>query len=411
MLDSEVSDYLDFEQKLSILQESTNSQKIEEVLKYLWMIDFSSLWMSLNMLDAIVNWLTNIDNENYFEYIIDLVSKLVNENIPVTHEFIDRFINWSNNHKNNERYIENIKAFVQKYDQYWNSEILEIAVREIKDANENIWNLWIHVLLDFSKRNVKFSDEILLKLLDYNWISKNEEAIFEILKNAIGNLDKTSDETNNCLENLFISEVYQTKILILLIEATKNGAKISDKLISNLLMHSQQNLNDSKYIFEIFMNLNKNQHQVPQEVSHIGEFISYIHLIKKKDESYSSKNDGISKIIELEKDYKLSQLITYDSLIVHLEALIKEHTNSQLSINWMKAILHFWSRKRELLDQLNWIQISEHSKYPEFWCLIFDLFEYAVENEIKFPPGVCSRISNWNDKGIKIYCLNLIINE
>ena len=290
MLDSEVSDYLDFEQKLSILQESTNSQKIEEVLKYLWMIDFSSLWMSLNMLDAIVNWLTNIDNENYFEYIIDLVSKLVNENIPVTHEFIDRFINWSNNHKNNERYIENIKAFVQKYDQYWNSEILEIAVREIKDANENIWNLWIHVLLDFSKRNVKFSDEILLKLLDYNWISKNEEAIFEILKNAIGNLDKTSDETNNCLENLFISEVYQTKILILLIEATKNGAKISDKLISNLLMHSQQNLNDSKYIFEIFYELKqKSASSSSRSISHRRVYFLYSSNQKERWKLFKQK--------------------------------------------------------------------------------------------------------------------------
>ena len=72
--------------------------------------------------------------------------------------------------------------------------------------------------------------------------------------------------------------------------------------------------------------------KLPKAAAQLGEFISHIDVIKSNDKSCSNKNEAVLKIIEIDRKNDLSHFVTYESLLMHLENLIKDHKNCILII-------------------------------------------------------------------------------
>ena len=271
--------------------------------------------------------------------------------------------------------------------------------KELRNLHQKkINNLWIQVLVDLSNRNVEFTNKYLIDLLE--WISDSDNSLLEVIKNAVCNLCEFSEDFMNKLDEMIIEETHQAKVFEILVQATKNGAHLKKETISQLLKLSQSNPKDRAHIFEIFMNLSKNNCKLPKAAAQLGEFISHIDVIKSNDKSCSNKNEAVLKIIEIDRKNDLSHFVTYESLLMHLENLIKDHKNSQLSLTWMDSIYYFWQKNPNLLTSLNWNLISTCVKYPEFDKKLFELFEIAAENQVKFSPGALAKLADSSNKGI-----------
>ena len=61
---------------------------------------------------------------------------------------------------------------------------------------------------------------------------------------------------------------------------------LKDDIILLLLKISQSDSDDKKYIYEIFVNLSKNNCKLPEAATHLGELISQINIIKSKDKAH-----------------------------------------------------------------------------------------------------------------------------
>ena len=66
----------------------------------------------------------------------------------------------------------------------------------------------------------------------------------------------------------------------------------------------------------------------------------------------------------------------------------------------MDSIYYFWQKNPNLLTSLNWNLISTCVKYPEFDKKLFELFEIAAENQVKFSPGALAKLADSSNKGI-----------
>ena len=329
-LPDKVTNHIDFECNLQKLKESTDTKEITKILKSLLNMDFKSTSISFSTLDAVAYLFSNEDSDVYVKYILRFISRVIAENIPVTHQFIDWVTMYCSKYQDNQEYIKIIKDLIHKYDQYCNSDILQNALKGIrKSATEENKKMWIQILVDLSNRNVKFTSEYLIKLL--NWASDGEDILFDVIKNAVGNIDKISESLIERLEDMLISETHQTKVLEILAQATRNGVHLKDDIILLLLKISQSDSDDKKYIYEIFVNLSKNNCKLPEAATHLGELISQINIIKSKDQSLTKINEAVVKIVEIDNISDLSPFISYESLLMHLENLIKDHKNSQLS--------------------------------------------------------------------------------
>lgn len=117
-LPSKVINHLDFECKLQNLLKSTDSHDIKYILRKLIKKDFSFISISNSTLDTIAYLLSKDDNDDYIEYTLRFISKLISENIPVTHQFIDGVTKHCSKYHKNEEYLRIIKDLIHKYDQY-----------------------------------------------------------------------------------------------------------------------------------------------------------------------------------------------------------------------------------------------------------------------------------------------------
>ena len=404
-LPDKVTNHIDFECNLQKLKESTDTKEITKILKSLLNMDFKSTSISFSTLDAVAYLFSNEDSDVYVKYILRFISRVIAENIPVTHQFIDWVTMYCSKYQDNQEYIKIIKDLIHKYDQYCNSDILQNALKGIrKSATEENKKMWIQILVDLSNRNVKFTSEYLIKLL--NWASDGEDILFDVIKNAVGNIDKISESLIERLEDMLISETHQTKVLEILAQATRNGVHLKDDIILLLLKISQSDSDDKKYIYEIFVNLSKNNCKLPEAATHLGELISQINIIKSKDQSLTKINEAVVKIVEIDNISDLSPFISYESLLMHLENLIKDHKNSQLSLIWMKSIDYFCQKNPSLLGHLNWNLISSCVKYSEFNKVLFKLFEKGANSKVKFPRGALSKLTESGNKGIHLALLN-----
>lgn len=327
---SDISDRIDYETNLLKLKETSDSKEITKILKGLNKIDFSSTPISTSTLDAVAYLFSNEDSNVYVKYILRFISRVVSENIPVTHQFIDAVVMYCSQYQDNEVYINIIKDLIHKYDQYCNSDILKYALKGIRKSSEDKKQLWLEILVGLSKRNVKFTSEYLIKLLA--WISNADDVLFEVIKNAVSNLEQVSIDFVGRLEDMLTSGTHQSKVLEVLVEVTKNGTSLSKETILLLLKLSQSNKKDCKSIFEILMNLRNNNCELPEAAVQLGEFISQLNIIKSKDQSLSSITDAVLEIANINSNSDISQFITYESLIKDLEELIKQHADSQLSL-------------------------------------------------------------------------------
>ena len=404
-LPDKVANHIDFECNLQKLKESTDTKEITKILKSLLNMDFKSTSISFSTLDAVAYLFSNEDSDVYVKYILRFISRVIAENIPVTHQFIDWVTMYCSKYQDNQEYIKIIKDLIHKYDQYCNSDILQNALKGIKkSATEENKKMWIQILVDLSNRNVKFTSEYLIKLL--NWASDGEVILFDVIKNAVGNIDKISESLIERLEDMLISETHQTKVLEILAQATRNGVLLKDDIILLLLKISQSDSDDRKYIYEIFVNLSKSNCKLPEAATHLGEFISQINIIKNKDQSLTKINEAVVKIVEIDNISDLSPFISYESLLMHLENLIKDHKNSQLSLIWMKSIDYFCQKNPSLLGHLNWNLISSCVKYSEFNKVLFKLFGKGANSKVKFPRGALSKLAESENKGIHLALIN-----
>lgn len=277
-----IIDYIELENKLMVLNTSSDSKEIKSTLKALYKTDFSSTPWSVSLLNTILVLLKNEDNNEYVASVIKFVSKLNDDNIRVTHEFIDGVMSQYKRYKNYEKYIELLRVFIQKYDQYNNPKVMKYALKALSKASEYIQSLWFKIMSDLSKRNVNIDEDYLSKLLDIA-NNENENSVFKVICNSVEKFNEVSSTFIDRISELFLSKKYQLNIWKVLVKVTKKSAKISDKLIKNLLKYSQKDTTGSKLIFEIFMNLRDRGHKLPDEAKAFGDFIQGINILYKDD--------------------------------------------------------------------------------------------------------------------------------
>ena len=296
----DIARYLDFENKLAILNTSNQYKEIRKTLKSLLQIDFSSTPWSANLLNTILKLLSNDDSEKYVDYIINFLTKLNDNNIRVTHEFIDGVMSQYKRYKDNEEYVQLLQVFVHKYDQYNNPKIMKYALIAFSESSENIQNLWFKIISDLSKRNVWFDEDYLLALL--NLVKdRNENMVFKIISNSVEKLRKVSENFIEQICSFFYSKKYQTNIWRVLAKITKKSVKVSKKLVDKLMKYFQKNNEDSELVFEIFMNLRSNGYQLPEEAQILADFTLNINILSKEDELNENKMNSIHSLASLIK--------------------------------------------------------------------------------------------------------------
>ena len=296
----EIAEYLEFEGKLILLNTSTEHKGIKRTLKSLLKIDFSSTPLSVRLLNTILKLLSNDDSEEYVDFIIELITNFNENNIKVTHAFIDGVMSQYKRYKDKEEYVQLLQVFVHKYDQYNNPEVMKYALEAFSESPESIQNLWFKIISDLSKRNVWFDEDYLFALL--NLVKdRNENMVFKIISNLVEKLKKVSGNFIEQISNFFYSNKYRTNIWRVLAKITKKSAKVSKKLVDKLMKYSQKNNEDSKLVFEIFMNLRSNRYQLPEDAQIFADFTLNINILNNEDELNENKQNSINILASLIK--------------------------------------------------------------------------------------------------------------
>ena len=296
----EIAEYLEFEGKLILLNTSTEHKGIKRTLKSLLKIDFSSTPLSVRLLNTILKLLSNDDSEEYVDFIIELITNFNENNIKVTHAFIDGVMSQYKRYKDKEEYVQLLQVFVHKYDQYNNPEVMKYALEAFSESSESIQNLWFKIISDLSKRNVWFDEDYLFALL--NLVKdRNENMVFKIISNLVEKLRKVSGNFIEQISNFFYSNKYRTNIWRVLAKITKKSAKVSKKLVDKLMKYSQKNNEDSKLVFEIFMNLRSNRYQLPEDAQIFADFTLNINILNNDDELNENKQNSINILATLIK--------------------------------------------------------------------------------------------------------------
>ena len=131
----EITEYLEFEEKLKLLNTLTDHKEIKNILKSLLKTDFNSTLYTVWFMNTILKLLSYGNNQEYVDYIIEFISKLNENNVKLTHEFIDEIISQYKRFKTKEEYIQLIKVFINKYDQYYNPDVMEYSLQIFKKLN------------------------------------------------------------------------------------------------------------------------------------------------------------------------------------------------------------------------------------------------------------------------------------
>ena len=251
-------------------------------------------------MNTILKLLSNDDSEEYVDFIIELITNFNENNIKVTHAFIDGVMSQYKRYKDKEEYVQLLQVFVHKYDQYNNPEVMKYALEAFSESPESIQNLWFKIISDLSKRNVWFDEDYLFALL--NLVKdRNENMVFKIISNLVEKLKKVSGNFIEQISNFFYSNKYRTNIWRVLAKITKKSAKVSKKLVDKLMKYSQKNNEDSKLVFEIFMNLRSNRYQLPEDAQIFADFTLNINILNNEDELNENKQNSINILASLIK--------------------------------------------------------------------------------------------------------------
>jgi len=138
-------------------------------------------------MNTILKLLSNGNNQEYVDYIIEFISKLNENNVKLTHEFIDEILSQYKRFKTKEEYIQLIKVFINKYEQYYNPDLMEYSLKALSKSSENIQNLWLEIILNLSTRNIGFDEVYLIKLLQLTK-PQNEDIVFKVINNSVEKL-------------------------------------------------------------------------------------------------------------------------------------------------------------------------------------------------------------------------------
>ena len=284
----EITEYLEFEEKLKLLNTLTDHKEIKNILKSLLKTDFNSTLYTVWFMNTILKLLSYGNNQEYVDYIIEFISKLNENNVKLTHEFIDEIMSQYKRFKTKEEYIQLIKVFINKYDQYYNPDVMEYSLKALSKSSENIQNLWLDIILNLSTRNIGFDEVYLIKLLQLTK-PQNEDIVFKVIYNSVEKLKEINSYFILWVSNYFNLNKYQSNIWRVLVEITKKSSEVSNKLIDNLMIYFQKNSGVSELVFEVFMNLNIKRYLLPEKARFFVEFNTFINNLNNDKEENKNR--------------------------------------------------------------------------------------------------------------------------
>ena len=328
------------------------------------------------------------DFHKFGKYLFKMLSKLLDEKIEITHEFISEYLEQYGELSEYEEYVEILWKMVNIYDQFNWWKIISCVIREIKDKKNPFPEKWKQILVTLSKRNIQFKDKAVKKicwvLLTHSW-----DTVYDALFNIIENKNTISIEVGNKLEQLFNDSDNIERNIQLLEKATQLRYILSEDIIDRLACICME---QPKYWFNIctiFSNLNKCGFELPEDKKALSYFVKDIKILEDGEEEYSRKLEAIDDVIKVVNNLPAIP----EACIQAIQCNLKLHQESELGHKCYKALKKLCRKDDNLLAYVDWKTIVVGIKNQQFEPIVLKLFSTATGKGIKFPPGVLSNLS------------------
>ena len=158
----------------------------------------------------------------------------------------------------------------------------------------------------------------------------------------------------------------------------------------------------SSAVSQILMNLSKNGVELPQELASLSELFRNVQILRDITTNYESKLEAIREVL---KDVKVTPRIP-DVLIEGLCINIKKHPESELGTKCYKLLVKVSESQPELLDTVDYECVVHGINHPNLKDITISFFKIAVNQKIKFKPGVLALLSKIADPSEIIPILN-----